>query len=68
MELGEIFDRHWERIWRAAYAVAGDRELEPKVIVRPARLNAGPGFLPAQGWTTTASERTATAVSANSPS
>ncbi len=27
MELGEIFDRHWERIWRAAYAVAGDREL-----------------------------------------
>ena len=27
MELGEIFDRHWERVWRAAYAVAGDREL-----------------------------------------
>jgi RNA polymerase sigma-70 factor (ECF subfamily) len=27
MELGEIFDRHWERVWRAAYAVAGEREL-----------------------------------------
>ena len=27
MELGEIFDRHWERVWRAAYAVTGDREL-----------------------------------------
>ncbi|MGH2935228.1 MAG: RNA polymerase sigma factor [Gaiellaceae bacterium] len=27
MELGEIFDRHWERVWRAAYAVSGDREL-----------------------------------------
>ena len=27
MELGAIFDRHWERVWRAAYAVCGDREL-----------------------------------------
>ncbi len=27
MELGDIFDRHWERVWRAAYAVAADREL-----------------------------------------
>lgn len=27
MELGEIFDRHWQRVWRAAYAVSGDREL-----------------------------------------
>jgi len=27
MELGAIFDRHWPRVWRAAYAVAGDREL-----------------------------------------
>jgi RNA polymerase sigma-70 factor, ECF subfamily len=26
-ELGAIFDRHWERVWRAAYGVAGDREL-----------------------------------------
>jgi RNA polymerase sigma-70 factor (ECF subfamily) len=27
MELGEIFDRHWQPVWRAAYAVSGDREL-----------------------------------------
>jgi RNA polymerase sigma-70 factor, ECF subfamily len=27
MELGEIFDRHWPRVWRAAYAVTRDREL-----------------------------------------
>lgn len=27
MELGAIFDRHWQRVWRAAYAVTGDREL-----------------------------------------
>lgn len=27
MELGAIFDRHWPRVWRAAYAVCGDREL-----------------------------------------
>jgi RNA polymerase sigma-70 factor, ECF subfamily len=27
MELGAIFDRHWPRVWRAAYAVTGDREL-----------------------------------------
>jgi RNA polymerase sigma-70 factor (ECF subfamily) len=27
MELGAIFDGHWQRVWRAAYAVAGDREL-----------------------------------------
>lgn len=27
MELGAIFDRHWDRVWRAAYAVSGDREL-----------------------------------------
>jgi RNA polymerase sigma-70 factor (ECF subfamily) len=25
--LGRIFDRHWPRVWRAAYATAGDREL-----------------------------------------
>lgn len=24
---GEIFDRHWPRVWRAAYAASGDREL-----------------------------------------
>jgi RNA polymerase sigma-70 factor, ECF subfamily len=27
MELEEIFDRHWPRVWRAAYAVTRDREL-----------------------------------------
>ena len=27
MDLGAIFDRHWPRVWRAAYAVCGDREL-----------------------------------------
>jgi RNA polymerase sigma-70 factor, ECF subfamily len=26
-DLGAIFDRHWPRVWRAAYAVCGDREL-----------------------------------------
>ena len=25
--LGQIFDRHWPRVWRAAYATCGDREL-----------------------------------------
>ena len=25
--LGELFDRHWHRTWRAAYAVTGQREL-----------------------------------------
>jgi len=25
--LGRLFDRHWHRIWRAAYAVSGQREL-----------------------------------------
>jgi len=25
--LGAIFDRYWPRVWRAAYATAGDREL-----------------------------------------
>jgi RNA polymerase sigma-70 factor (ECF subfamily) len=25
--LGRLFDRHWPRVWRAAYAVTGDREL-----------------------------------------
>lgn len=25
--LGAIFDRHWPRVWRAAYATTGDREL-----------------------------------------
>ena len=24
---GQIFDRHWPRVWRAAYATAGEREL-----------------------------------------
>jgi RNA polymerase sigma factor (sigma-70 family) len=24
---GQIFDRHWPRVWRAAYATIGDREL-----------------------------------------
>jgi RNA polymerase sigma-70 factor (ECF subfamily) len=24
---GAIFDRHWPRVWRAAYATCGDREL-----------------------------------------
>jgi hypothetical protein len=49
------------------YAVASGGTPKPKLVVKhvPARLNAGPGFLPAQGWTTIASERTATAVSAN---
>ena len=27
MDLGAIFDRHWPRVWRAAFAVSGDREL-----------------------------------------
>jgi RNA polymerase sigma-70 factor (ECF subfamily) len=26
-DLGELFDRHWPRVWRAAYATTGDREL-----------------------------------------
>jgi RNA polymerase sigma-70 factor (ECF subfamily) len=25
--LGAIFDRHWPRVWRAAYSTTGDREL-----------------------------------------
>jgi RNA polymerase sigma-70 factor, ECF subfamily len=25
--LGRIFDRYWQRVWRAAYATAGEREL-----------------------------------------
>ena len=25
--LGRIFDRHWPRVWRAAYSTTGDREL-----------------------------------------
>jgi RNA polymerase sigma-70 factor (ECF subfamily) len=25
--LGRIFDRHWPRVWRAAYSTAGEREL-----------------------------------------
>jgi RNA polymerase sigma-70 factor, ECF subfamily len=25
--LGELFDRHWPRVWRAAYSTTGDREL-----------------------------------------
>jgi RNA polymerase sigma-70 factor (ECF subfamily) len=25
--LGALFDRHWPRVWRAAYATCGDREL-----------------------------------------
>jgi RNA polymerase sigma-70 factor (ECF subfamily) len=25
--LGLLFDRHWQRVWRAAYAVSGQREL-----------------------------------------
>jgi hypothetical protein len=35
------------------YAVAGGGTPKPKVVIRPARLNAGPGFLPAPGWSTT---------------
>jgi hypothetical protein len=49
------------------YAVAGGGTAKPKLIVRhvPARLNAGPGFLPAEGWTTAASGQTASARAAN---
>jgi RNA polymerase sigma-70 factor (ECF subfamily) len=25
--LGRLFDRHWPRVWRAAYSTTGDREL-----------------------------------------
>lgn len=25
--LGRLFDRHWPRVWRAAYSTSGDREL-----------------------------------------
>jgi RNA polymerase sigma-70 factor (ECF subfamily) len=25
--LGQIFDRHWPRVWRAAYSTTGEREL-----------------------------------------
>jgi RNA polymerase sigma-70 factor, ECF subfamily len=25
--LGQLFDRHWQRVWRAAYSTTGDREL-----------------------------------------
>ena len=27
VDLGAIFDRHWPRVWRAAFATCGDREL-----------------------------------------
>ncbi len=49
------------------YAVAAGGKAKPKLIVKhvPARLNAGPGFLPAEGWSTTASGTTATATSGN---
>jgi len=46
------------------YAVAAGGKAKPKVIVRQvhARLNAGPGFLPAEGWITTGDATTATAT------
>ena len=25
--MGQLFDRHWPRVWRAAYSTTGDREL-----------------------------------------
>ncbi|MGH2935227.1 MAG: hypothetical protein ACRDL2_12055 [Gaiellaceae bacterium] len=49
------------------YAVAAGGKAKPKVVVKhvPARLDAGPGFLPAEGWTTQASATSATATSGN---
>lgn len=41
MELGAIFDRHWHRVWRAAYAVTGDRELASDAA-QDAFIRAGP--------------------------
>ena len=46
------------------YAVAAGKTVTKTKVV-PARLNAGPGFLPAPGWTVTGSERRATATSAS---
>jgi hypothetical protein len=46
------------------YAVAGGKTVTKTVVVKP-RLEAGPGFLPAPGWTVTNSERVATATSAS---
>jgi len=50
-----------------AVAAGGKEKPTPKLVVEhvPTRLNSGPGFVPAQGWTTTASATTATARSAN---
>ncbi len=49
------------------YAVAAGGHPEPKLIVEHVhtRLNAGPGFLPAEGWTTQASATSASATSGN---
>jgi hypothetical protein len=46
------------------YAVAGGKTVTKTVVLKP-RLEAGPGFLPAPGWTVTNSEREATATSAS---
>jgi hypothetical protein len=49
------------------YAVASGGKPKPRLIVKPVpvRLNAGPGFLPSEGWTTTASATAASATSGN---
>lgn len=46
------------------YAVASGGKQKPKLIVKPvpARLDAGPGFLPAEGWITVGNDTRATAI------
>jgi hypothetical protein len=56
----------------AGYAVASGGSSEPEPGRRPARLDAGPGFLPAVGWDavaagTTAPPQAPTATAANIP-
>ena len=46
------------------YAVASGGKPKPRLIVKhvPARLDAGPGFLPAEGWITIGNDTKATAM------
>lgn len=46
------------------YAVAAGRTVTKTVVVKP-RLQVGPGFLPAPGWSVTGSDSAATATSGN---
>ena len=33
--LGRLFDRHWPRVWRAAYSTSGERELANDAAQEP---------------------------------